>query len=62
MSAKHAKRPTKSSAESSLKHSAPPAAAYAEGLTKKYGVGNAAVTALDHVDISFAAGEFSTLR
>ncbi|STC40034.1 ABC transporter ATP-binding protein [Corynebacterium amycolatum] len=61
MSAKHAQQSAKSSAESSLEHSAPPAAAYAERLTKKYGVGDAAVTALDRVDISFAAGEFTAI-
>ncbi|MDO5029996.1 MAG: ABC transporter ATP-binding protein [Corynebacterium sp.] len=41
--------------------SAPHAAAYAKGLTKTYGIGDAAVTALDHVDISFAAGEFTAI-
>lgn len=41
--------------------SASEAAAHAEGLTKSYGFGDAAVTALDHVDIAFAAGEFTAI-
>ena len=61
MTAQHAQPSAKSSADLSSSHPAPQAAAYAEGLTKKYGVGNAAVTALDRVDISFATGEFTAI-
>ncbi|MCU1672936.1 MAG: hypothetical protein JWN77_1049 [Frankiales bacterium] len=40
---------------------APAPAARAEGLTKTYGSGDAAVTALDGVTVSFAAGEFTAI-
>lgn len=36
-------------------------AARAEALTKRYGRGDAAVTALDGIDVSFAAGEFTAI-
>ncbi|WP_448852570.1 ABC transporter ATP-binding protein [Corynebacterium sp. 335C] len=38
-----------------------PPAARAEALTKRYGRGDAAVTALDGVDVAFAAGEFTAI-
>src|SRR5690625_1825982 len=43
--------------------SAPPQtpAASARNLTKVYGSGDIAVTALDHVDVSFARGEFTAI-
>jgi putative ABC transport system ATP-binding protein len=41
--------------------SARPAAARAEGLFKQYGSGDTAVVALDHVDVEFAAKEFTAI-
>jgi putative ABC transport system ATP-binding protein len=38
-----------------------PAAARAVDLTKTYGTGDATVTALDHVDVELAAGEFTAV-
>lgn len=39
----------------------PAPAARARGLTKRYGAGDTAVTALDGVDVDFAAGEFTAI-
>ncbi|GAA0622804.1 hypothetical protein GCM10009547_27230 [Sporichthya brevicatena] len=36
-------------------------AAYAVGLTKRYGTGDTAVTALDNVDVQFAQGQFTAI-
>lgn len=36
-------------------------AAYAQGLTKVYGQGETAVTAIDHIDVEFAANEFTAI-
>jgi putative ABC transport system ATP-binding protein len=41
--------------------SSPPAVARAIGLTKVYGVGEAAVTALDHVTVDFARGRLTAI-
>ncbi len=41
---------------------APPGvAAYCVGLTKRYGTGDTAVTALDNVDVQFASGQFTAI-
>ena len=37
------------------------AAAYARGATKIYGSGDTEVVALDHVDVAFAAGQFTAI-
>lgn len=36
-------------------------AASARGVTKTYGFGETAVTALDNIDVTFNAGEFSAI-
>jgi putative ABC transport system ATP-binding protein len=41
--------------------STPPPAARAKGATKRYGIREASVTALDNVTVSFEAGKFSTI-
>lgn len=38
-----------------------PIAAHARGLSKVYGIGESKVSALDHVDVSFDAGEFTAI-
>lgn len=53
---------TPASTEYSPRHAAKiDNAAYAQGLTKTYGSGDATVTALDHVDVEFYKGQFTAI-